>query len=669
MVLEPRELAVTVRLGPVRAEQQELVVKLNGSQIDTLGLEPGLQTCQLSLPESNLVRGINTLAFEKSRDGNRPPGRTAWSFLKIEGGEPIKAVEQRPNGLFLPFGTAIEYLVRLPQDTFLTLDGIESEQQGRFTIGVRMLGESCDLLSEELVSGQQAHAVKLPVPASTWALVTMTAVGEPASGNEGLLVKHPRLRLRETLTAEEVIGVPPRLQLQTPLPRRPNVIVYLIDTLRADRLGCYGYGKPLSPAIDAFAADAVLFENTMAQSSWTRSAVASIFTGMAPPGHAVYDRKDGLTADVVTLAELLQGAGYSTASFVASGHIGPKWGMTQGFDTFKLITDNEMGLRYALSNGLNPPIIEWLERQRRKPFFLYVHTLDPHSPYDPPQDAARKFAANIREPDISVEARAKLEAMEEYRRQRLGVTTPVKLGTQTWIEGLKKGIISSTPAMLEDLNSLYDAEIHYNDTHFGELLRYLRASGLYDSSIIILVSDHGEEFLDHGFWAHGHTLFQEQLQVPLIARFPDTAVPRGSRIGGLARQIDIGVTVADYLGLTAPSDWQGRSLLPLLLGLSGYGDRQAGYAYLDLDRSFGESYIEGRWKLICDDRRGQSCRLYDLAEDPEETVDLAASQPKITAEMSRKMRLYRDESKRFEGFQADPDEETRKQLEALGYVF
>jgi arylsulfatase A-like enzyme len=668
MVLEPRELVLTLRVGSEMSDRQELGVKLNDRPVHTLSLEPGLQICHFTLPETSLVRGMNTLVFERTTPEKQSPGRILWSFLEIEDGEPVAAPEQRPDGLFLPYGTAIEYLVKLPENTFLTLGSTGNEQpSARVLVRGRLLGRSSILFEEELVSGPQVGSLRLPVPAGRWALITLSAAVADSAGNEGLLIVSPQLRLPEALTAEAVINELP--QLQSPPPRRPNVIVYLVDTLRADRLGCYGYHKPISPAIDAFAADAVLFEQTLAQSSWTRSAIASIFTGMVPPGHGVFDREDGLTDEAVTLAEVVRGAGYDTASIVTSGHISPQWRMSQGFDTFKLIRENDMGLLYALSNGVNPPVFEWLDRPRERPFFLYIHTLDPHSPYDPPGEAARKFAANVREPDVSPEIWARLEKIEQRRTENIGIRSPIKIGAQTWMDALKWGVITPTPTMVKDINALYDAEVHYNDIHFGELINHLRETGLYDNTIIFFISDHGEEFLDHESWTHGHSLYQEQLWIPLIIHIPDAAVPRGSRVKGLARQIDIGVTVTDYLGLPAPPEWQGSSLLPMMLGLNEYGSQRSGYAHLELDKHFGETYIEGGWKLVCSDPQSKRCRLFDLNKDPEEQVDLASSQPKVAAEMKKKMILYRDSSKRLEAFQAEPDEETRKQLEALGYIF
>lgn len=674
VVLDPRDLDVTAKIGAADAqcEGQELVLELNGDPVQTLRLDRGVQDHQFILPRSNLVRGNNAIvitAGEKT-SGSIQCRRSLWGSLSIEGGEPLQPPIQKDGGLFLPFGTAVRYLVEAPSKGYLTVGGFGTGDHGeRLGISLRGLGESRDSLAVKLSAGTGAQNIRLPFASSSWFSLTLSGdSSEDVPGNEdGLFLSDIRLRFRKPPTGETVMHSPPKWK--SPTPRRPNVIIYLVDTLRADHLGSYGYHKPISPSIDEFAADAVLFERTMAQTSWTRTAVASIFTGMVPTSHGVINRKDGLVAELETLAEVLKGEGYDTASIVATGHVSPTWGMAQGFETFNLVRENDMGLLYALSNGLNPPIIEWLDRDRSNPFFLYVHTLDPHSPYLPRAEAAEKFASAVSEPALTPEIRSRLAEMAEHVVKVTGRPAPVKLGSQIWMNGLNGGVFSATPAMLEDLNALYDAEIFHNDTYFGELLDHLRNTGLYDNTVIIFVSDHGEEFLDHGSWLHGHTLYGEQVEVPLIIRLPDPSAPRNLRVEGLARQIDLAATIADYVGVRAPRNSQGSSLLPLMFDIGVPKTRRTGYAHVKLDQRFAESFFDGKWKLICTDESWQTCELYDLENDPEELIDLAPRRNTKVTEMKRKMKLYLDGIERFQSFEADPDEEIRAQLEALGYKF
>ncbi len=166
---------------------------------------------------------------------------------------------------------------------------------------------------------------------------------------------------------------------------RPNIVVYLIDALRADRVGCYGYDRGTTPRIDEFASTALVFTDAQAQTSWTRPAVASIFTGLLPQQHRAIDKGDVLPDQATTLAELLSAAGYQTAAVISNGNVARAFGFAQGFDYFKRLEQVTVGREVVRSGDLNPAVFSWLDRERDStPFFLYVHTVDPHLPYDPP---------------------------------------------------------------------------------------------------------------------------------------------------------------------------------------------------------------------------------------------------------------------------------------------
>ncbi|MCP4657627.1 MAG: sulfatase-like hydrolase/transferase, partial [bacterium] len=194
----------------------------------------------------------------------------------------------------------------------------------------------------------------------------------------------------------------------------------------------------------------------------------------------------------------------------------------------------------------------------------------------------------------------------------------------------------------------------------------LRATGLYESSVVIFLSDHGEEFFDHRGWGHGRTLYQEQLRVPLIVRFPGADAPRGRRISGLGQQVDLLPTLLDYLGLPPLEGIQGSSLLPVVFGAER--TPPSGYSLLELDGRFAESLVEGRWKLLCGNHLGVACNLYDLADDPGERIDLAARRPVAAGYLQSRMRGFRNPDDRLQAAEAQLDPELRERLEALGYV-
>ncbi|MCP4660174.1 MAG: sulfatase, partial [bacterium] len=526
VVLKPRELELRARLRPYRIDgpPQQVRFELNGEEVGVLRLKGGMREYRLELPAGPMVRGRNLLRLRNvyPRDiGPGPPDLgppgTAWGELWIDDGEPPGMPEPRADGIFLPFGTEVSFFLQLPAESYLSFDALESShRRGRLVVRSRRAGDQGERFEGEVRAGASPIVLPLTAPSPTLTRITLAALcsGSTPGRGSGLLIRHPVVRRREAAAAP---AAPSIAAAAAAPPRRPHVIIYLVDTLRADHLGCYGYRKPISPRIDAFAADAVLFEQAMAQSSWTRTAVASLFTGRVPTAHGVRGRRDALAPDAVTLAEILSDAGYDTAAFVTNGNVGAACGLAQGFATFELLGERDTKALHSLSDEVNGAVFSWLDRgpRRERPFFLYLHTMDPHAPYAPPEVAARRFAANVRQPELDAETVAALEATRQPTSRRWGSrASQARLGSVTWMQALDAGRLSVDRSMTEDLTALYDAEIFFNDHHFGALLDRLRATGLYESSVVIFLSDHGEEFFDHRGWGHGRTLYQEQLRVP-----------------------------------------------------------------------------------------------------------------------------------------------------------
>ncbi|HYG64316.1 MAG TPA: sulfatase [Thermoanaerobaculia bacterium] len=426
--------------------------------------------------------------------------------------------------------------------------------------------------------------------------------------------------------------------------RRPDVIVYLVDTLRADHLGCYGYPRETSPRIDAFAAESVLFENAVAQSAWTRPAVTSILTGLDPHSHGVQERLDALPMSLDTLPEILRREGYQTAAFVSSAVITAKFGFDQGFDTFQQRVKETIEAERPTSEWVNEEALRWLEqRDPDRPFFLFLHTLDPHMPYQPPEPFRRRLA-----PDADPRA-----------------------GLLENVVALRDGQRPSSAREREEISALYDAEIAANDAAFGRLIAELRARGLYDPLVLVFVSDHGEELLDHGGWEHGASLYQELIHVPLMLKLPGRT-GAGRRIGETVRQVDVLPTLLDVLGGKIPPGIQGRSLLPLLQSPSRRPRRPpAAFSSLDVDGRRIESAILQDRKLIhtlAHDRRPAGLELYDLAADPGERRNLAAADPATVRGLSWLLEQRARAGTPEKPPQVPLDPELEKQLRALGYL-
>lgn len=414
---------------------------------------------------------------------------------------------------------------------------------------------------------------------------------------------------------------------------RWNVILFSIDTLRADHLGAYGYPRPTSPRLDELAAEGLLFERVSSQAPSTLLSHAAMLTGQIPQHHgASHIRLRPLPESAVTLAEILAGAGYETASWNGGGQLDRAFGLAQGFGHYEEGPDPFSWAREKAEAWL----AEREERRETRPFFLFLHTYEAHHPYTPDEEDLALFADGY------------------AGRLPHQITIPM-------LEAINQGRAPLAPEDLAFIIAAYDAEIHAVDRGFGQLLDFLRQRDLLEKTLIVVTSDHGEEFSEHGQvgW-HSHTLYEELLRVPLILRLPE-ARWAGRRPARRVRSIDIAPTVLDLLGLPAASSFDGRSLLPLAEG----GEPEEAPAIAFRDTAAGEIFEAlafRRFKLA-------EGRLFDLEDDPWERRDLAAADPATLAAL--RAELKRQVARRSGPAPAAPahlgDEELER-LRALGYA-
>ncbi|MCG8462079.1 MAG: sulfatase, partial [Holophagales bacterium] len=462
-------------------------------------------------------------------------------------------------------------------------------------------------------------------------------------------------------------------------PTRPDILVYLVDTLRADRLGVYGYHRETSPSLDRFAADAVVFTEARAQTSWTRTAVVSLFTGLLPQSHGVNDREDALAdAGITTLAEALWHSGYRTAGVVTNGNAGPRFGLAQGFEVYQhLMESRQRRDVHHLADRVSSWVQDWLEGLPAAeagdpaPFFLYAHATDPHAPYTPHEPFRSWLAADV-DPALGELGRVRKLASREELSLGTGSSDPE--GVLRWPE-----IDPESARLGEQLGKLYDAEIAFWDHHFGLLMEDLKRRGLYQSMAILVLSDHGEEFFDNGGWEHGRTLYEEQLHIPFLLKLPGNR-GGGRRVHELADQVDVLPTLLELAGVEIPEGIDGQSLLPAIArALDGEGDpggRAAGpggdaisSAYLGLGEHRQRSLVRGDLKWIGRDGHGEML-FQRLPRRFDEGWDRAAEQPWVAGwlrQQARRIELRAVSSGRM-AEQADIDPELRKQLQALGYL-
>jgi arylsulfatase A-like enzyme len=425
---------------------------------------------------------------------------------------------------------------------------------------------------------------------------------------------------------------------------KPQLIVLItIDALRADHLGVYGYQRPTSPRIDAFARESIVIDDAIAQAPYTKASIASLMTGLYPSAHktftvssAVADAMDGdvdgslpitdvLQPDLTTLAEALKARGYATAAFTTNPFLIADFGFSQGFDRFEFVA----GDGFAPAEDVLDPALQVIASSA-KPLFVWMHVMEPHSPYAP-RAAMAKLLPPLAPPRLIPDE----------------VTVPPYLA-------------DSASRDVRYYESLYDAEIRSVDAAIGNFLDALRERPAWRNTAVVITADHGEEFLDHGGLEHNTTLYDEMIRVPLIVRIPWLA-PR--YVAAQAQLVDLMPTLAALAGAPLTEPIHGRDLRPLLRG------ETAAPVPAFAERVGEQVAVRTRdWKLIAGPRDGRE--LYALTRDPREQHTLAL--PRRLVEMEAIMRRLLGEAvsagKRVDGESTPIDPDVRQRLEALGYA-
>jgi arylsulfatase A-like enzyme len=434
---------------------------------------------------------------------------------------------------------------------------------------------------------------------------------------------------------------------------KTNVLVVLVDALRHDRLGIYGYTRPTSPNLDALAREGWVFTNAIAPAPWTKPSVASLFTSLYPRQHGIskanwghrdeqgMTRVQSLSNRLITLAEVMANAGYRTGAFGRNHHLIPELGFAQGFETYEMmIRELRQGEIRHFAREINRHFMEWLS-DSQDGFFAYLHHLDVHWPYHTPAPFAGLYAG--KQPDVDYNSTKFVEWIRTEDRKR---HDSLKLETGT----------------VQHMSDAYDEGIQFVDTELGHLFRELKARGLYDNTLIIITADHGEEFFEHGHLLHGTSLYDELLRVPLIIKFPcpgPNCAPR--TIAEQVELVDLMPTILSAVGSNVPRDVVGRDLTSVKapkreFAFSEMGDRIAlrtnQFKFIYNLESFTEE-------------------LYDLQTDPNEQKNLAKEDRDLTATFVDRMFQWLaeiDVKPTTEGKEVIADENMLEKLRSLGYI-
>jgi choline-sulfatase len=628
---------------------------VNNTQGPSIQLGQGFQEYELTLPAEMIREGENylLLVFGGTAPVEGEDVAAAVDWVRLFPGDSF------PDGEFMPpvldslvsavrvgGETRRSYVARRPLEIRQYVEvppqgklgfalGFEGEGKVPVAIRVSTDGQKTETVFEGEAGGEFAdHLVDLSKFAGKIARLELVA---PGRGAGRVAFAEPRLLV-------------PRPTAKGDAKAPKNVIVLLIDTLRADRLKPYTPSSRVkTPALDEIAKQGTVFDWSMSPENWTKPSVASVLTGLYPQTHGARKMESVLGQKALLISEHLKANGFATGSFIANGYVSDRFGFAQGWDHYTNFireqknTDAEHLFREA---G------DWIETKKESRFFAYIQTIDPHVPYDPPDQFLKMYDA--RDYDGQVKNRMTPKLLEEAKRAN------------------PKVVFSESDKIR--LNALYDGEITYHDHYFGKFIERLKAMGVLEDTLIVVTSDHGEEMDDHGSWGHGHSVYNELLHVPLIIHLPGN-VPSGARVKDVVSTAAIPATVNELLGVPPMPDVEVPSLVPYLRGRAPARPPVAFSDFMDDWRVA----TAGGAKLIV--RGNLTATLFDLARDPKEKEQLPVSARPITGRYLRVLlSLYtgaKDRGAWLEGGEgrgkvvdsqsSELDDVTRKQLEELGY--
>ena len=412
-----------------------------------------------------------------------------------------------------------------------------------------------------------------------------------------------------------------------------NVIFISLDNARTNTK-LYGYNRDTMPNLDAVGRDGVVFQNAMVNVTWTLPSHMTMLTGLYPSSHGVDDRGKRLDADAITLAEWLKRFGYRTRAIVSKSFVAPAYGFNQGFDRF-----TSVGNRYAPK--VNEEAFEFLDKNKDEKFFLFLHILDIHTPFDPPEEYQKLY-----DPDYT------------------GKIT----GAGSWVAHYTPKNRPIDPRDLEHMIALYDAGMKYVDDNLKLLFDRLKQLGLWENTLLIVTSDHGEEFKEHGSMDHGLALYDEQLRVPLYFHNP-IYIARGLMVPNQVSAVDYFPTITDFLNLPQCNQVEGKSFAPYLRGDLSYQHTDSTLIETKDRNRLIRGIRSNSWKYLNIISR-KTKELYNLKEDPKETTNVIEAHAEVAERYEKEIEHWMNvaDNITFTPEKSNVDKDLADQLAALGYV-
>lgn len=592
------------------------------------------------LSNSSLIKAKNLLIEEGNEWVNDFNGENPYGIKRK-----IHFFDQTWDGIFAPPKTELEFPVKINKNSVLEFGYFVRPWGGRASIRLSIYflarDASFKVFSKEVFPEKE--------PDFNFEKIE---VGKILKG-EGKLIFSTDSKSKE---GAFVAWINPHLYRKKSIEKTKNVILISLDSLRRDYLGIYNGEKDLTPNIDKLAQDSVVFENAFSQAPWTIPSHLSILSGLNPNSHGANSFSDKVPCFVKTLPQLLREKGFLTFAYTGGGLVSANFGFSKGFNHYKEWDGSELP-------DSSKPIFEradkFISSNKGKDFFLFLHTYQFHEPLDSPEEIRK------------IVLRGKKILWE-------GVSISKLIG------GGKGTYKPLKEEEVESIKILLKAESRTIDEHLIKpLIEKLKEEGIYDQTMIIITSDHGDELFDHGGWQHSHTLYNELIRVPLIIKFPYQKF-RGKRVSKNVRLVDIAPTILDVLGFDS-SDFQmdGKSLIPVIKGKEKEERKCFSEIYYDPEKPHIPqriSLVYGDYKLIVNQIIPEwkkffayppppqyPFELYNLKNDPGEKKNLYSEDSKIAKEMLEMIKEYKKKTppKVEKGI---IDEELKSKLRALGYI-
>ena len=653
---ESRPLVARIRLRPHGT--RALTPYLNNKQLRSIHLRegPGFSEYDIALPQEYVIAGENYLLLTFGGttlvDGQEASVAVDSIWIREEGAEPrptevapvyeglmtaVRLDEEQREAIVLSRDSTLRYHILVPEDGKIGF-GVGAEGTTGVPIEVSIRAEMrapVAALTTTASNRWRDHLVDLAEFAGRVVRVDFHARG----GGPGRVAWHAPRVLRAT---KDVPDLEPA----------KNVVVLVIDTLRADKLRPFNPSTRVeTPIIDRLANEGTVFELAQAPENWTKPSVASILTGLHPQTHQQKTGDSALPQSAVLLSEHLKDQGFDTGSFIANGYVSDKFGFDQGWDHY---TNYIREGKTTEAKNVFKEAADWIAAREGRPFFAYIQTIDPHVPYDPPGEYVEMYDPSEYAGPVRPRMTGKL--LEQAKRKPPAVT------------------FNATDK--RRIEALHDGEITQHDRFLGQFVDRLTELEIWDDTLLVITSDHGEEFDDHGSWGHGHSVYQELLHVPLIVRLPNR-VPAGKRVPDAVSTMDIPATVTELLEVAALPQDEGRSLVARMVGSSSPLMPAVAFSDFQDDRRV---ITAGRWKFIL--RGNLTSTMFDLEMDPGEDDPLGPSDALLGRRYGRILlgqflgatdRANWLSAQQKSGTQlrrenANMDDTIRDQLRALGYA-